>query len=85
MQALRQVGKSNLAVEVAKKLKGEIISADSMQIYQDMNIGTAKVTKEETQGIKHYMIDIVSPSVRYSVANYKKQAEEVKVQTWSDF
>lgn len=76
MQALRQVGKSNLAVEVAKKLKGEIISADSMQIYQDMNIGTAKVTKEETQGIKHYMIDIVSPSVRYSVANYKKQAEE---------
>lgn len=47
-----------------------------MQIYQDMNIGTAKVTKEETQGIKHYMIDIVSPSVRYSVANYKKQAEE---------
>lgn len=76
MQGLRQVGKSNLAVEVAKKLKGEIISADSMQIYQDMDIGTAKVTKEETQGIKHYMIDIVSPSVRYSVANYKKQAEE---------
>ncbi len=46
-----------------------------MQIYKDMNIGTAKVTKEEMQGIKHYMIDIVSPNERYSVASFKKQAE----------
>ena len=69
-------GKSNLAVELAKKLDGEIISADSMQIYKDMNIGTAKVTKEEMQGIKHYMLDFISPDKRYSVSSYKKEAEE---------
>ncbi len=69
-------GKSTLAVELAKKIDGEIISADSMQIYKDMNIGTAKITKEEMQGIKHYMIDFVSPSERYSVSSYKKEAEK---------
>ena len=68
-------GKSNLAIELAKKINGEIISADSMQIYKDMDIGTAKVTNEEMQGIKHYMIDIIEPDKRYSVSDYKKQAE----------
>ena len=68
-------GKSKLAVELAKKINGEIISADSMQIYKEMNIGTAKITKEEMQGIKHYLIDIVSPNERYSVSNFKKDAE----------
>lgn len=69
-------GKSTLAVELAKKTNGEIISADSMQIYKDMNIGTAKITKEEMQGIKHHMIDFVSPNKRYSVSSYKKEAEK---------
>ena len=69
-------GKSNLAVELAKRVDGEIISADSMQIYKEMNIGTAKVTKEEMQGIKHYMLDIINPDERYSVSAYKKMAEE---------
>ncbi len=69
-------GKSKLAVELAKKINGEIISADSMQIYKDMNIGTAKISKEEMQGIEHYMIDCVSPNERYSVSTYKKEAEE---------
>lgn len=69
-------GKSNLAVELAKKINGEIISADSMQIYRDMNIGTAKITKTEMQGIPHYMLDIVSPEERYSVSAYKKKAEK---------
>ena len=68
-------GKSNLAVELAKHINGEIISADSMQIYKEMNIGTAKITTNEMQGIKHYMIDIISPEDRYSVSEYKKQAE----------
>lgn len=68
-------GKSNLAVELAKRINGEIISADSMQIYKDMNIGTAKITEAEMQGIKHYMLDIVSPEERYSVSTYKKEAE----------
>ncbi len=69
-------GKTALSIELAKKIDGEIISCDSMQIYKDMNIGTAKVTKEEMQGIRHYMIDFVSPDTRYSVADYKNDAEK---------
>ena len=69
-------GKTNLSIELAKQIDGEIVSADSMQIYKDMDIGSAKPTKEEMQGIKHYMIDIVSPDQRYSVAQYKKQAKQ---------
>ena len=60
---------------MAKKINGEIISADSMQIYKDMNIGTAKVNKEEMQGINHYLLDFISPEERYSVSDFKKQAE----------
>ena len=69
-------GKSNLAVELAKRINGEIISADSMQIYKDMNIGTAKITPEEMQGINHYLIDFISPDERYSVSSFKKDAEK---------
>ena len=69
-------GKTALSIELAKKIDGEIISCDSMQIYKDMNIGTAKVAKEEMQGIRHYMIDFVSPDTRYSVADYKNDAEK---------
>ncbi len=67
-------GKTKLSIELAKKLNGEIVSADSMQIYKDMTIGTAKPTKEEMKGIKHYLIDFVSPDTRYNVAEYKKDA-----------
>ena len=69
-------GKTALSIELAKKINGEIVSADSMQIYKELNIGSAKPTIEEMQGIKHYMLDIISPENRYSVAQYKKQAEE---------
>lgn len=68
-------GKTALSIELAKKINGEIVSADSMQIYKDMDIGSAKVTKDEMDGIKHYLIDIVSPDERYSVADYKKAAK----------
>ena len=68
-------GKTALSIELAKKINGEIVCADSMQIYKDMDIGTAKVSKEEMQGIQHYMLDFVSPEDRYSVSEYKKQAE----------
>ena len=68
-------GKTALSIELAKKINGEIVSADSMQIYKDMNIGSAKVTKDEMDGIKHYLIDVVSPDERYSVADYKKAAK----------
>ena len=69
-------GKTALSIELAKQINGEIVSADSMQIYRDMNIGTAKPTIEEMQGIKHYLIDFVSPDEIYSVADYKKDAKK---------
>ena len=67
-------GKTALSIELAKRINGEIISADSMQIYKDMDIGTAKPTAEEMGDIKHYLIDCISPDVRYSVADFKKDA-----------
>ena len=76
MQAQQHLGKSKLAIELAKKINGEIISADSMQIYKDMNIGTAKVTSEEMQEIKHYMLDFIEPDKRYNVSEYKHNAEQ---------
>ncbi|WP_245870545.1 tRNA (adenosine(37)-N6)-dimethylallyltransferase MiaA [Ezakiella peruensis] len=68
------VGKSSLAIELAKILNTEIISADSMQIYKGFNIGTAKVTEEEMQGIKHHMIDIVEANDNFSVKEYREMA-----------
>ena len=68
------VGKTELSIRLAEKLNGEIISADSMQIYKDMDIGTAKPTVEEMDGIKHYMMDFLPPSTNYSVADYCKDA-----------
>lgn len=68
-------GKTNLSIELAKQVNGEIVSCDSMQIYKDMTIGTAKPTLEEMQGIKHYLIDYVEPTKRYSVAEYKTDAK----------
>ena len=69
-------GKTALSIELAKKINGEIISCDSMQIYKEMDIGTAKVTKEEMQGIKHYLVDFVLPTERYTVSNFKKDSEK---------
>ena len=69
-------GKTALSIELAKKINGEVISSDSMQIYKDMDIGTAKVTKEEAEGIKHYLVDCVSPDERYTVSDFKKDAEK---------
>ena len=68
-------GKSATAVRLAKEFNGEIISADSMQIYKDMNIGTAKVTEEEMQGIPHYLINVVDPTQNFSVSDWKDIAE----------
>ena len=67
-------GKSSLAVAVAKKENGEVISADSMQIYKHMDIATAKVTKEEADGIPHHLIDFVEPWESFSVAEFKELA-----------
>lgn len=67
-------GKTSLSIELAKKINGEIVSADSMQIYDEMQIGTAKPDEEEMQGIKHYLIGNIKPTKRYSVSEYKTDA-----------
>lgn len=69
-------GKTSLAVELCRRLGGEAVSCDSMQIYRDMNIGTAKPTAEEMRGIPHHMLDICAPEEDYSVARYVREAEE---------
>ena len=69
-------GKTSFAVELAKRINGEIISADSMQVYKYMDIGTAKPQKEEMQGIKHYLIDEISPFESFSVNEFVKRAKE---------
>ncbi|HHW47441.1 MAG TPA: tRNA (adenosine(37)-N6)-dimethylallyltransferase MiaA, partial [Clostridiaceae bacterium] len=67
-------GKTSLSIELAKDLNGEIVSADSMQIYRYMDIGTAKPDEEERQGIKHYLIDEVNPDEEFSVARFQQLA-----------
>ncbi len=69
-------GKTGISIELAKKINGEIVSADSMQIYKKLNIGSAKPSVEEMQGIKHYLLDFLEPDKRYSVAEYQKDAIE---------
>lgn len=69
-------GKTKIGVELAKKLNGEIISADSMQIYKYMDIGTAKPTIEEMQGIPHHLIDFVELGEKFSVVQYKEMANK---------
>lgn len=69
-------GKTNLSIELAKRMNGEIISADSMQIYKYMDIGTAKPTKEEMQDISHYLIDEVLPNEDFNVVRFKELAEK---------
>ena len=68
-------GKSGLAVDIAKKYNGEIISCDSVQIYRGLDIGSAKITKDEMQGIKHHLIDILEPTQDYSVGQFVKDCE----------
>jgi tRNA dimethylallyltransferase len=70
-------GKTALAVELAKKLDGEVVSADSMQVYRRMDIGTAKPTLEEMGGVPHHMIDVADPEENYSVARYVQEAVPV--------
>lgn len=70
------VGKTALGIAVAKQFNGEVISGDSTQVYKGMDIGTAKVTPEETEGIPHYMIDIIEPDIPFSVADFQTYVKE---------
>ncbi len=68
------VGKTAISIKLAKELNGEIISADSMQVYKGMDIGSAKISKDEMQGVPHYLIDIVEPDKSFSAAEFKENA-----------
>src|SRR3989344_4706907 len=70
------VGKSNYAVKYALKNNGEIISADSRQVYRGLNLGTGKITKKEMQGVKHHLLDVADPKQQFNVEKYKKLAEK---------
>ncbi len=69
-------GKTDLSIKLAQKFNGEVVSADSRQVYKNMDIGTGKITKEEMEGIPHHLLDIVSPKKRFSVAEYQRLAIE---------
>ncbi len=69
------VGKTEISIKLAQKLNGEIISADSMQIYKYMDVGSAKISKHEMKGIPHHIVDIIEPSEEFSVAEFKERAQ----------
>ena len=71
------VGKTKLSIELAKKLNGEIINADAMQVYKGLNIGTAKVTEKEKENIPHHLFDIKEVKEEYSIYNYQKDCRKV--------
>lgn len=71
------VGKTKVSIELAKKLKADIISADSAQVYRGLNIGTAKIAESEKEGIIHHLIDVVDPNSKYSVGNFEKTVSEL--------
>ena len=70
------VGKTNLSIKLAKTLGGEIISADSMQVYKHMDIGSAKITQEEMAGVTHHMIDILGPFDEFNVVIFKEKVKQ---------
>lgn len=77
------VGKTALSIGLAKAVNGEIISADSMQVYRKMNIGTAKIEPSEMQGVRHYLIDILDPGEEFNVVLFKKYALEAMKEIYS--
>ena len=70
-------GKSHCAIEIAKRFKGEIISGDSMLVYRDMNIGTAKPTEQELALVPHHLVNILPPEASFSVVDFKEQAQRL--------
>ena len=78
------VGKTALSVKLAKAINGSIISADSMQVYRGMDIGSAKVTKEEMGGIKHYLIDVLEPDEEFHVVRFQQMAKEAMAEIYQE-
>ena len=71
------VGKTKISIDLASELNAEVISSDSAQVYRGLNIGTAKITEDEMQGIRHHLIDIVEPMLKYSVGNFEKDVNRI--------
>lgn len=71
------IGKTNLSIKLAKELNAEIINGDSVSVYKKLNIGSAKITKEEMCGIKHHLIDEIDPNVQFSSAEFQKKSREL--------
>lgn len=76
------VGKTAASIGLAKAVNGEIVSADSMQVYRDMNIGTAKITQEEMQGVSHHLVDAITPDTPFHVYEFKKMAQNAMNEIW---
>ena len=76
------VGKTSLSIRLAKETGGEIISADSMQVYRHMDIGSAKITKEEMEGVPHYLVDMLEPEEEFNVVRFQQMAEEAAERIW---
>ncbi len=70
------VGKTDISIKLAKEIDGEIISADSIQVYKGLDVGSAKITEEEMDGVKHYLIDVLDPTEEFDIYTFKKMAEE---------
>jgi tRNA dimethylallyltransferase len=70
-------GKSDLAVQIAKKYNGKVISADSRQVYKGLDIGTGKITKNEMLGIEHYLIDVENPKNKFTAERFKELGEKI--------
>lgn len=78
------VGKTRLSIRLAKEIGGEIISADSMQVYRHMDIGSAKITEEEMEGVPHYLVDILDPKENFNVFCFQKLAKEAMEQIYEN-
>ena len=76
------VGKTSLSIRLAKETGGEIISADSMQVYRHMDIGSAKITKEEMEGVPHYLVNVLEPEEEFNVVRFQQMAKEAAEKIW---
>ena len=77
------VGKTRLSLALAHRIRGSVISADSMQVYRGMDIGSAKILPEEMEGIPHYLVDVLEPEEEFHVARFQQMAKEAMEEIWA--
>ena len=79
------VGKTSLSISLAKAVNGEIISADSMQVYKGMDIGSAKIRREEMQGVTHYLVDVLQPEDEFHIVKFQEMAKAAMKEIYAKF